>query len=101
VRTEMKHEHETKHEPAGYGVYFLTWFTLVVLTSITVTAAGMDFGNLSVFVALVIAAVKASVVLYLFMHLKYESKMFHIMVIVVLVTLVIFIGLTFTDTLFR
>jgi cytochrome c oxidase subunit 4 len=97
----MNHDHDTKHEPVGYGVYFLTWFGLLVLTAITVTAAGMNFGNLSVFVALVIAAVKATVVLYLFMHLKYESKLFHVMVLVVLVTLVIFIGLTFTDTLFR
>ena len=97
----MDHEQETKHEPVGYGVYFLTWFTLLVLTSITVTVAGMNFGGLSVFVALLIAAVKSSVVLYLFMHLKYESRLFHVMVVLVLVTLVIFIGLTFTDILFR
>ena len=97
----MKDENETQHQPTGYGVYFLTWFTLVLLTSITTTAAGMDFGSFSVFVALVIASVKATIVLYLFMHLKQESKIFHIIVFVVLVTLVIFIGLTFTDILFR
>jgi cytochrome c oxidase subunit 4 len=97
----MKDEHETQHESGGYGVYFLTWFALLLLTSITTTAAGMNFGSVSVFVALVIAAIKATIVLYLFMHLKYESKLFHIMVFVVLVTLVIFIGLTFTDVLFR
>lgn len=97
----MKGEHDTQHTPVGYGVYFLTWLTLLLLTSITTTAAGLNFGHLSVFVALVIAAVKATIVLYLFMHLKYESKLFHVMVLVVLITLVIFIGLTFTDILFR
>jgi cytochrome c oxidase subunit 4 len=97
----MKDEHDTQHEPMGYGVYILTWLTLLLLTSITTTAAGLAFGHLSVFVALAIAAVKATIVVYLFMHLKYESKLFHVMVLVVLVTLVIFIGLTFTDTLFR
>jgi len=97
----MKDEHETQHEPVGYGVYFLTWFSLLLLTAVTTTAAGMDFGTLSVFVALGIAAVKATIVLYLFMHLKYESKLFHVMVLLVLITLVIFIGLTFTDILFR
>ena len=64
-------------------------------------AAGMDFGNLSVAVALAIAGIKATVVLYVFMHLKYESKLFHVMLWIVLITLVVFIGLTFTDTLFR
>ena len=97
----MDHDHDEQHEPVSYGVYVLTWVTLLVLTSITVTVAGMDFGSVSVFVALAIASIKATVVLYYFMHLKYESKLFHVMLYVVLVTLVIFIGLTFTDTLFR
>ncbi len=99
---DANHEHdEHAHEPVGYGTYFLTWFALLVLTAITVTAAGMHFGNASVLVALTIAAIKASIVLYLFMHLKYEDRTFHRLLLIVIVTLVIFIGLTFTDTLFR
>jgi cytochrome c oxidase subunit 4 len=97
----MKHDQESRHEPLSYGVYFLAWFALLLLTSITATAAGMDFGGLSVFVALFIAAIKATVVLYIFMHLKYESKLFHVMLWIVVITLVIFIGMTFTDILFR
>jgi cytochrome c oxidase subunit 4 len=97
----MDHEHDTEHQPVGYGLYFLAWFSLLVLTAITVAAAGMSFGSFSVFVALLIAAIKASVVLYFFMHLKYESKLFHLMLFIVLVTLAIFIALTFTDILFR
>lgn len=96
------HEHdEHAHEPVGYGTYFLTWFALLVLTAITVTAAGMHFGNASVLVALLIAMVKATIVLYLFMHLKYESRMFHRLLMIVIVIMAINIGLTFTDTLFR
>ena len=96
------HEHEEHaHEPAGYGVYFLTWFSLLVLTAITVTAAGMHFGSMSVVVALFIALIKASIVLWLFMHLKYEDAMFHRLIWVVIFAMSVFIGLTFTDTLFR
>jgi len=96
------HEHEEHaHEPAGYGMYFLTWFSLLVLTAITVTAAGMHFGSMSVVVALFIALVKASIVLWLFMHLKYEGTLFHRLIWVVIFAMVVFIGLTFTDTLFR
>jgi cytochrome c oxidase subunit 4 len=99
---DVGHEHEEHaHEPVGYGSYFLTWFALLALTAITVTAAGMHFGSLSVLVALIIAMIKASIVLYLFMHLKYEDRSFHRLLMIVIVTMVIFIGLTFTDTLFR
>lgn len=97
----MNHDQETEREPLGYGVYFLAWFALLVLTSMTATAAGMNFGGWSVFVALVIAGIKATVVLYIFMHLRHESRLFHVMLLIVLITLVIFIGMTFTDTLFR
>jgi cytochrome c oxidase subunit 4 len=96
-----EHDQTTEHEPVSYGTYILTWFTLIVLTSVTVTAAGMNFGKISVLVALLIATVKSSVVLMIFMHLKYETRIFKTMVWLVLITLAIFIGLTFTDTLFR
>jgi cytochrome c oxidase subunit 4 len=66
-----------------------------------VTAAGMNFGKLSVLVAMSIATVKAGIVLQIFMHMKHESQLFHSMVWIVLITLAIAIGLTFTDTLFR
>jgi cytochrome c oxidase subunit 4 len=97
----MNHEHDTEHEPVSYGLYVLAWLSLVVLTAITVTVAGMSFGAFSVFVALLVASIKASVVIYFFMHLKYESRLFHIMLFIVIVTLAIFIALTFTDILFR
>jgi len=55
------HEAAQHHEPAGYGVYFITWFALVFLTAITVTAAGLHLGRTSVAVALTIATIKASI----------------------------------------
>ena len=93
--------HHTDQEQTGFDVYVLTWVALLMLTAITVTVAGMQLGKLSVFVAVVVATVKAGAVLYFFMHLKYESKLFKIMVYVALGTLMIFIGLTFVDILFR
>lgn len=95
------HHEEAHHEPVGYGQYFMTWFALVFLTAITVTAAGLHLGAISVLVALLIATVKASIVLWLFMHMKYEDATFHRLIAIMMVALAIFIGLTFTDTLFR
>lgn len=100
----MSHDHHDdtqEHEHIGYGTYILTWFSLLVLTAITVTLSGFHFGKMSVVVALLLATVKASIVLAWFMHLKYEEPIFHKMVVVTIITLAIFIGLTFTDTLFR
>jgi cytochrome c oxidase subunit 4 len=95
------HEAAQHHEPAGYGVYFMTWFALVFLTAITVTAAGLHLGSISVAVALIIATIKASIVLYLFMHLKYEDAAFRRLILVMLGFFGIMVGLTFTDVLFR
>ncbi|NIM19096.1 MAG: cytochrome-c oxidase [Candidatus Latescibacteria bacterium] len=90
-----------KHGLVGYGTYFLTWFALLVLTALTVTVAGMKLGSLSILTAIVIACVKSSVVLFFFMHLKYEAPVFKIMVLVVILVLAIFIGFTFFDVSFR
>ena len=93
------HEHEEHaHEPAGYGMYFLTWFSLLVLTAITVTAAGMTFGSMSVVVALLIALVKATIVLMLFMHLKYERFDFILYVLLsTFLTALVLFGLILPD----
>jgi cytochrome c oxidase subunit 4 len=85
----------------GVDVYVLTWIALLILTAVTVTVAGLHLGRLSVLTAVAIAGVKAAVVLSFFMHLKYEKPFFRTMVYVVIGVLAVFIGLTFTDILFR
>jgi cytochrome c oxidase subunit 4 len=50
---------------------------------------------------LVITPLKASLVLYFFMHLKYEKILLKTMVFVALSTLVIFLALLFLDISFR
>ncbi len=97
----MSHDNDHEHEPVGYGQYILTWVALVLLTGVTVAAAGMNFGSFGVFVAVAIAAVKATIVLHLFMHLKYESPLFHRILLVTIVMLTAMLCLTYADTLFR
>jgi cytochrome c oxidase subunit IV len=96
----VKDEH-TENGHAGYDVYVLAWVALLILTAVTVAVAGLHLGKLSVLTAVAIAGIKASVVLFFFMHLKYEKPLFRTMVYVTLGALVIFIGLTFTDILYR
>lgn len=79
----------------------LVWIGLVVLTGATVTVAGINLGAMNIVAALLIASVKAGLVLAFFMHLKYEEGVFRVMIFVALVTLAIIISLTFADVFYR
>lgn len=93
---------EEKFHLVKYRTYVLVWLGLVVLTGITVSLAGMDLRHLSVFIPLLIAALKSGLVLGYFMHLKFErGLLFKLMIPIVLTILTIFIGLTFSDVAFR
>jgi cytochrome c oxidase subunit 4 len=83
--------------------YVLVWVGLVLLTGVTVSVAGMDLGRIGIIVALFIAAFKSGLVLNYFMHLKDEKGLwlFKLMVPGIIVLLVLFIGLTFFDVVFR
>jgi len=94
-------DENTRHSKTGIDVYVLTWIALLILTAVTVTVAGMHLGRISVLTAIVIAAVKATIVLSFFMHLKYEKPLFKTMVYLAIGALAVFIGLTFTDILYR
>jgi len=92
---------EHKHEPVPYRTFILIWFALLILTGITVAVSRIHLGALNVWVALAIASVKSSLVIFIFMHLRQESKLFKTGLLTLLVIVAIFIGLTFTDVLYR
>jgi cytochrome c oxidase subunit IV len=81
--------------------YVTAWLALLALTGITITVAGMHLGAFSTLTALLIASIKASLVLWLFMHLKYERKLFKFMFLIPIATLTVIIGLTFFDIWYR
>lgn len=97
----MNESHAEKNHAVPYGLYVKVWVALLILTTITVGASYIDFGHVGLFAALVIATIKGTCVLLYFMHLRFESPMFAGMVVAVLITYGIFIGLTFSDYLYR
>lgn len=92
---------QTQHHGPGYGVFVGIWGALMALTAVTVWVASVNLGFLNVVVALAVASVKASLVVFVFMHLKYENLTLKLMVLTAFVILSIFIGLTFFDTAYR
>ena len=85
----------------GYGIYVLVWLGLLVLTGLTVAVAGIDIGGFTIATALIIASVKAYLVLTIFMHLRSESKVFRVFVLVALFFLIISLLLLFSDYSFQ
>jgi cytochrome c oxidase subunit IV len=95
---------ETAHEDhhiMGFGTCFAVWGALLGLTALLVAVNSMGIGGWGLLATLFISPLKAGLIFYFFMHLKYESPLLKVMVFGVLATLVIFVGLMFTDYSFR
>ncbi|MDC0357779.1 cytochrome C oxidase subunit IV family protein [Oligoflexia bacterium] len=84
-----------------YGFYVLIWIALLILTQFTVTAAQLHIGQLGIVIAVIVTPIKAALVLYYFMHLRYEGLLFQCMFAFAAMSLVVAIGLTFFDYSFR
>jgi len=75
------------------------WLALVVLTIITVGVTRWDFGgSLNLWIAMAIATLKASLVALYFMHLRYDSPFYGVVLIIALLFVMLFIGLALMDT---
>jgi cytochrome c oxidase subunit 4 len=82
--------------------YLSVWVLLVLLTALTVSMASLDLGAIAILVVLAIAATKSSAVLLYFMHLRWERRLvIKVLPPIVIAALAIFIGLTYTDILYR
>lgn len=84
-----------------YSKYLMVWLALVVFTGITIMVAGLQVGGWSVFAAIFIAAIKGTLVMLYFMHLRYESGFFVAALLVAMLTLAVIMALTFADVSFR
>jgi cytochrome c oxidase subunit IV len=96
----MEHQHGNTHIIPNRTILAVLGL-LIALTLISVALTSIHFGAMTIFVALLVAVVKSTFVLRIFMHLKFESRMLTTLTIgvSVLVGLVIFI--TLADYIFR
>ncbi len=84
-----------------YKKLFLVLVALLLLTCITVGVSYIDLGKLNVWISLLIASSKATLVVLFFMHLKYESRVIIWSFISTIIFLGIMISFTFWDVAFR
>jgi cytochrome c oxidase subunit 4 len=92
---------EIAHKELSYRFLLLVLMALFALTALTVGASTLNLGALNVWLALVIAATKASLVLLFFMHLKYEAMVLKLSFLATFGFLAIIIGFIFLDIAFR
>jgi cytochrome c oxidase subunit 4 len=72
----MAHGGDHNHHIIPLKVYFRVIISLMILTVLTVAASRVDFGEMNTVIAMLIASIKAGLVLAFFMHLKYDDKMY-------------------------
>jgi cytochrome c oxidase subunit 4 len=94
---DTTHEHS---EPVSYKTITTVWVVLLALTATLVLISRVS-PVWAVAAMLTLTPLKAGLVMYYFMHLKYEGTLIKGMVAVALSTLVIFIGMMFLDIAFR
>jgi cytochrome c oxidase subunit 4 len=85
----------------GYSTYIVVWLTLVGLTILTVTSSSFEFGALTLVVAMGIAILKSSLVINIFMHIKYDNKIFLVFIFISLIILLVCFLFTAIDVFFR
>ena len=74
------------------------WLALLVLTGVTAGVAFIDLGPFNTIVALVIATIKALLVVLIFMHVKYASdRLTKVVLISALFWLFLLLGLSLAD----
>jgi cytochrome c oxidase subunit 4 len=78
--------------------YYTIWIVLLCLTGITAAVSFVDLGPFNTIVALVIATVKALLVVLFFMHVKYTSeKLTKIVIVSAIFWLFLLLALSMAD----
>ncbi len=97
----MAHAEEHHHHITPKKTLFIVFGVLVVLTVVTAVTAQIDLGGFNVPLALAIAFTKASLVLAIFMALKYDNRVNTLIFSIGVIFVGVFLLITLLDTAFR
>lgn len=101
-RNSMSDNHGSGgHHILPLSLYVNVFVALIFLTTITVWVAQFDFGIFNGFVAMGIATLKATLVGMYFMHLKYDNKLYSMVILGSVGFLILLWGFTIFDFITR
>ena len=92
---------EAESHIQSYGKLLSILLILLALTGFTVFISRVDLGSANIWIAIMVASVKASFILLYFMHLKYESLLIKSSFLATIGFLAILISFMFWDIAFR
>ncbi len=92
------HHHPQVGHVVSMKILVGVWLALMALTYLTVAATWVDLGSFNLIVAILIATVKASLVVLFFMHLLYDHPFNGFIFIVSLFFVGLFIVLAMLDS---
>lgn len=90
-------EQHAEHHIVSPITYLIIFFALLVGTAITIGASYLEMGPWNPVVAILIACVKATLVVLFFMHVKYSSKLMKLTVGAGVFTFLILVGMSLAD----
>jgi cytochrome c oxidase subunit 4 len=91
-----------KQNITEYKTYIIVWMALCILLAITIAVVKLNLlASLSAAGSLLIASIKAGLVLYYFMDLRHEGRLVKGTLSVAVMTLTLLIILTFSDIWYR
>lgn len=91
---------ETPHVTSYKTIVFVL-LALLVLTGISVALTSLELGPWNTAAALIVASLKALIVLIWFMHLKFEDWLFSLLTAATFALIVLVIIVTFFDYSYR
>jgi cytochrome c oxidase subunit 4 len=96
-----QHANEHQHHVVPVSIYIIIFVSLMILTGLTVLASQKDFGPGNTIIAVAIAALKATLVILYFMHVRYNDNIVRIAVFAGFLWLGVMIVLTLSDYIAR
>ena len=92
---------DSSHHIVSYRTYGLVLLLLLCLTAISVAVTQIELTRWTMAVALGLASAKSFVVLAVFMHLKFDQRIFRFMVAFIFLLFAAVIIVTFLDYAYR
>ncbi|MCG3138030.1 MAG: hypothetical protein HJJLKODD_01886 [Phycisphaerae bacterium] len=95
----VEHHHsEDQGHVVSLGLLAGVWLALLVLTVVTVGAIYVNLGKLNLWLAMIIATIKALLVAVYFMHLRWDRPFNAYILVGSLIFVLLFIGFVMMDT---
>ena len=94
-------EHAPEPHVTPLHVYFVVFAALAIGTMLTVIASRLDLGMWNTPIALIIATIKAVLVILFFMHVIHSSRLTWVVIVASFLWLAALFVLTFADYLTR